>query len=50
MDALMGIIGQERAVAVLRLALSSGNLHHAYLFMGPAGVGKKTAARAFAGP
>ncbi len=48
MDALMGIIGQERAVAVLRLALSSGNLHHAYLFMGPAGVGKKTAARAFA--
>ena len=48
MDYLTGIIGQERAVAVLRQALSSGNLHHAYLFIGPGGVGKRTAARAFA--
>ncbi len=48
MELLMEIVGQERVVTALRRALSSGNIHHAYLFIGPGGVGKKTAARAFA--
>lgn len=39
---------QERAVSILRRALRSGRTHHAYLFEGPAGVGKELAARALA--
>lgn len=46
MNAFDSVIGQERAVRHLRTALASP--HHAYLFVGPAGVGKETAARAFA--
>lgn len=42
------IIGQERAVAFLREAAKEGSVSHAYLFVGPAGAGKKTVARAFA--
>jgi DNA polymerase-3 subunit delta' len=42
------IIGQERALDPLRAALARGALHHAYLFAGPAGVGKATAARLLA--
>ncbi|MEX2213608.1 MAG: DNA polymerase III subunit [Phycisphaeraceae bacterium] len=42
------ILGQERAVHVLQSALSTGRLHHAYIFHGPVGVGKFTSARAFA--
>ena len=38
------IIGQERAVALLRRSLKSGSLAHAYLFVGPAHVGKMTLA------
>ncbi len=38
------LIGQDRAVAALRSALSRGALHHAYLFAGPRGVGKAKAA------
>ncbi|WP_432798017.1 ATP-binding protein [Poriferisphaera sp. WC338] len=34
------VIGQSRAVGVLKSALNSGKLHHAYVFHGPAGVGK----------
>jgi DNA polymerase-3 subunit delta' len=37
--------GQDRAVASLRAALRRGALHHAYLFGGPEGAGKGTAAR-----
>ena len=37
-------IGQEMAVAVLGKSLESGQLAHAYLFTGPAGVGKMTLA------
>lgn len=45
---LSSIIGQDRAVGVLRSAVGSGRLHHAWVFHGPAGVGKFTAALAFA--
>ena len=37
---------QERALSMLRRALAAGRAHHAYLFDGPAGVGKELAARA----
>jgi hypothetical protein len=42
------LIGHARAIAVLRAAASSGRVHHAWIFHGPAGVGKRTAALAFA--
>jgi DNA polymerase III gamma/tau subunit len=38
------IHGQEPAVAALRNALEQGRLAHAYLFIGPGGVGKKKTA------
>ncbi len=37
-------LGQQRAVAALQAALSSGQLHHACLFGGPDGVGKELTA------
>lgn len=42
------IIGQDKAKELLRRAGSADRLSHAYLFRGPAGVGKKQTARAFA--
>jgi len=42
------IIGQERAVALLTQGLSQGRFSHAYLFAGPAQVGKATTALQFA--
>jgi len=42
------IIGQHRAKTMLTRALFGGVMAHAYLFRGPAGVGKKSLARAFA--
>jgi DNA polymerase-3 subunit delta' len=42
------IIGHEWAVNLLAHAAVSGRLSHAYLFIGPAQVGKTTLARAFA--
>jgi DNA polymerase-3 subunit delta' len=42
------VIGNERAMAVLERAVASGSPAHAYLFSGPAGVGKALAAREFA--
>lgn len=45
---LDGVIGQTRAATVLRQAISSGRMHHAWIFFGPVGVGKHTAARALA--
>jgi hypothetical protein len=42
------VAGQDAAVRFLRKALSRGRLPHLLLFSGPAGVGKRTAARALA--
>src|SRR5438874_2152551 len=42
------LIGQRPAKSYLRMALNSRRLAHAYLFSGPAGVGKRTAAYLFA--
>jgi DNA polymerase-3 subunit delta' len=42
------VIGQSRALGVLKDALKSQRVHHAWIFHGPPGVGKMTAARAFA--
>lgn len=48
MDGLFaGIVGQELALSLLRRGLETGPAH-AYLFAGPAGVGKAEAALAFA--
>lgn len=41
-------VGNERAVEMLRRSLRSGRMGHAYLFTGPAGVGKRTLALNFA--
>lgn len=38
------ILGQTRALEVLRNALQSKRMHHAWLFAGPTGVGKHTTA------
>lgn len=40
--------GQDEALALLRAALESGHIGHAYLFHGPSGVGKTRAALYFA--
>jgi len=45
---LDGLVGQEFVVASLRNSLSSGRIAHAYLFSGPRGVGKTSAARILA--
>lgn len=42
------IIGQEEATTTLKAALRSGHLSNAYLFVGPAGLGKLEAARSLA--
>lgn len=42
------IIGQQKPLATLRSALAAGRVHHAYLFLGPEGVGKRAVAVAFA--
>ncbi|HWI50644.1 MAG TPA: DNA polymerase III subunit delta' [Symbiobacteriaceae bacterium] len=38
------IVGQPLAVRLLRQAVAGGKVAHAYLFVGPAGVGKRTVA------
>jgi len=42
------LIGQPHARLLLQGALRSGRISHAYLFVGPSGVGRLAAARAFA--
>lgn len=42
------IIGQEKAVSFLKKSLSANRIAHAYLFLGPEGIGKSLAAKNFA--
>jgi DNA polymerase III delta' subunit len=42
------IQGQERVLAILRAAMAGERVHHAYLFTGPAGAGKRDTALALA--
>ena len=42
------VVGQEHVTDALRQALSSGRIHHAYLFSGPRGCGKTSSARILA--
>lgn len=42
------LVGHDRVVRALAQANASGTAHHAYLFQGPAGVGKRQAAFGFA--
>lgn len=41
---LADIVGHKRCVGILRRTLATGRLAHAYLFVGPDGVGKRTVA------
>lgn len=45
---LSQVLGQEKPAALLRDAVASGRVHHAWIFQGPQGVGKFTLALAFA--
>lgn len=45
---LSAILGQPKALAALSGAFASGRIHHAWIFHGPAGVGKFSTALAFA--
>lgn len=42
------IIGHKEIIKTLEASLNDDRVGHAYLFLGPAGIGKKTLARAFA--
>ena len=42
------ILGQELVISHLRTAREKGRLSHAYLFLGPEGVGRGSTARALA--
>ncbi|MBN1916874.1 MAG: DNA polymerase III subunit delta' [Verrucomicrobia bacterium] len=42
------ILGNERAIELLRSSMAQGRVAHAYLFAGPEGVGKALVAREFA--
>lgn len=46
--AFRDVVGQELATAFLRCAAEAGRLAHAYIFVGPEGVGKRALARALA--
>jgi DNA polymerase-3 subunit delta' len=41
---MMQVLGQSKAMGQIQAAVSSGRLHHAWIFHGPWGVGKFTAA------
>lgn len=42
------VLGQDRALEILSGAVRAGRIHHCWIFHGPAGVGKFSAALAFA--
>jgi len=42
------VVGQEHVTDALAAALTSGRLHHAFLFSGPRGCGKTSSARILA--
>jgi DNA polymerase-3 subunit delta' len=46
--AFRDVVNQDHAVMLLRGAVRSGRVGHAYLIVGPPGVGRRTIARAFA--
>lgn len=46
--AFRDVVNQDHAVLLLRSAVRAGRVGHAYLFVGPAGVGRRTLALAFA--
>jgi len=48
MPELLDIIGQDEAIGRLQVAMHASRLPHAYLFAGPAGVGRRTTAGALA--
>jgi DNA polymerase-3 subunit delta' len=43
--AMYTLLGQDNATRILQKALASGRFHHAWIFSGPKGVGKFTAAK-----
>lgn len=47
-DTFSSIVGQQAMASTLKTAVLSGRMAHAYLFCGPRGVGKTTAARVLA--
>ncbi|MCI1639793.1 MAG: DNA polymerase III subunit gamma/tau [Bacteroidales bacterium] len=47
-DSFESLIGQDNIVRTLKNSIQRGQLAHAYLFCGPRGVGKTSAARIFA--
>ncbi|MBR5955566.1 MAG: DNA polymerase III subunit gamma/tau [Bacteroidales bacterium] len=47
-DSFESLIGQDNIVQTLKNSITRGQLAHAYLFCGPRGVGKTSAARIFA--
>jgi len=48
MPVLRDIVGHKQVIESLRYALTKSLVNHAYIFSGPAGVGKKTVGLAFA--
>ena len=42
------VVGQESAIVFLKAAFRSGRIAHAYVFVGPEGIGKRKAALNFA--
>ena len=48
MPRLSDVLGQDRVIARLRAAIARGRVHHAYLFTGAPGSGKRATALAFA--
>jgi DNA polymerase-3 subunit gamma/tau len=47
-QAFSDVVGHEHVVRTLKNAIRSGRIAHAYLFVGPRGIGKTTLARIFA--